>query len=172
MVGSPFPTLRVDEVELAGPEDIEDLDELSRYDIIDVIRKLALDKLGETDDLEEVWLSIEGTTKEGAFRVVAESGSANPSDIVSSLDEDIERSAANNRLKNAIYQLDVNPYHREDGTYYLSTAGRYIAVEYAGECSQDKQESADEEVSVDSADNGQTTLLGEATSVEGGEADE
>lgn len=168
LIGSPHPTLRVDDIELAEPDDVEDLDELARYDIIDVIRKLALDKLGETDDLKQVWRSIEGTTREAPFRVVAETDNANPDDVVEAMDEDIERSVAGNRLKNAVYQLEISPYHREDGTYSLSTAGCYIAAEYADAENTDERETADG----DSGDDGQTTLVGEATPVDGGEGDE
>lgn len=167
LVGAPHTSLRVDDIELSGPEDAEDLDDLTRFDIIDEIRKLALDKLGEADDIERVWRSIEGTTKEGAFRVVAEAGKADPDDVMESLDEDIERSAARNRLKNAVYELDISLYHREDGTYFLSTAGRYIATEYVGASASDQQERED----VGRGDEGQTMLGDELTAVKRGGAD-
>jgi len=140
LVETPYSTLRVDDIELSEPNDIEELDELTRYDIIDVVRKLVRDKLGESDDIRQVWQSIKGTTKEEPFQVVSETGEASPDDIVNSIDEDIERGVARNRLKSAVYQLDISPYHRENGTYYLSTAGRYIATHYATPSGDGEQE--------------------------------
>ena len=167
LIGSPHPTLRIDDVELAEPEDVESLSELARYDIIDIVRKLSLDKLREADDLKQVWQSIESTTKEAPFRVVAEMDDANPDDIVESIDEDIERSVARNRLKSAVYQLEISPYYRKDGTYSLSMAGRYVAAEYADVERTDEGETAN-----DGSDDDQTTLVGEAAPADGGETDE
>jgi vacuolar-type H+-ATPase subunit I/STV1 len=156
LTGTPHPTLRVGGIELTSPDDVEDLGEVAQYDVIDVIRSIALDKLGEGDDLLAVWQSIEGSSKEGAFRVVAETGAADPDDVIAYLEEDIERSAARNRLKNAVYSLDINPYHREDGTYSLSTAGQYIAAEYA-----ETTRTEDEDVTEDDSNDGQVTLIDE-----------
>lgn len=167
LVGSPHTTLRVDDFELAEPEDAESLDDVTRFDIIDVVRKLALDKLGEGDEIKSIWQSIQGTTKEGAFRVVVEMGGATSNDVMEAVDEDIDRKVAENRLNNAVYQLDISPYHREDGTFSLSTVGQYIALEYAGAaCPDGRQPSDDATVS-----DGQTTLDAGATGAKGGDAD-
>lgn len=172
LTGSRYPTLRVDDIELSGPEDAKELDEFTRYDMIDIIRKLALDKLGKTDDLEEAWRSIEGTTKEEPFMVVVDTGGADPDDLMEAVDEDIERSVARNRLKSAVYQLDINPYHREDGTYFLSTAGRYLATEYVDNGPPDEEMSADIDSDVAPGKDGQTKLVEEIPSAEEGEDNE
>jgi len=175
LIGSSDSYLRIEEVEIAGFEDAEDLDELARYDIIDIVRKVALSKLGRSDDIQRVWESIEGTAKEGAFRVVGEKGGASTSDVIEYLDEDIEKGVARNRLKNAVHQLDINPYHRENGTYYLSTVGQYIASEFANteNYSRNKSKESDSEESGETAENdGQTTLLEETSPSKGGGADE
>lgn len=160
--------LRIDDFELSCPEDAENLDDVARFDIIDVVRKLALDKLGKADDIGSIWQAIEGTTKEDAFRVVANTGRADPDDVVEAVDEDIGRSAARNRLKNAVYNLDISPYHREDGTYSLSTVGRYIVTEYVDASMPGGQESEEE----DQSDDGQTMLGQELVTANGGVADE
>lgn len=168
LVGAPHETLRVDDFELSGPEDAEGLDDVTRFDIIDVIRKLAMDKMGEGDAVESAWQSIEGSTREEPFRIVSRMGSATSKDVMKAVDEDITRKDAKNRLNNAIYHLDINPYYREDGTFSLSTAGRYIAVEYAGAESSDKQGASDE----DAGSDGQTTLEAGAAKAKGRAADE
>jgi hypothetical protein len=170
LTGSARPTLRVEDVELSGPEDADELEEVLRYDIIDIVRKIALDGLGESAALEQTWRSIEDTTKEGAFRVVAEAGAADPDDVVECIDQDIERDTARNRLKNAVY-LDISPYHREDGTYRLSTAGCYMAAEYAGSAPTGDGD-AERETNEADADDGQTTLVDGAAAADGGDPDE
>lgn len=169
LTGTSHPTLRVQDVELSGREDSDSLDDIDRYDIIDVIRKTAMDKLGETDALERVWRSIEGTTKEEPFRIVAEKCGATTMDVANILDEDIDRKVAENRMNNAVYQLDISPYHRENGMFSLSTGGRYIAVEYAGADGSDEWESADEEAP---SDDGQMRLGEEPAAANGGGPDE
>lgn len=170
LIGKSHPTLRVRDVELAGPDDAEELDDIGRYDAIDIVRKIVMDKLGESDDLKRVWGSIEGTTKEGPFRVVAEKGGADPDDVVEAMEEDIDRDAARGRLKNAVYQLEISPYHREDGRYELSTAGRYIAAEYARvEETEDDDTFREGDGSNDSSGgDGQMTLGEGSAEVQGG----
>lgn len=99
--------------------------------------------------------------------VVAEMGSVTTKDVMEAIDEDITRKDAKNRLNNAIYQLDISPYHREDGTFSLSTAGQYIAAEYAGTDSSNGQQLSDDGTVGD----GQTTLEVGATGPKGGDAD-
>lgn len=168
LVGACHLSLRVGDIEVARPKDAEELDDVDRFDIIDVVRTLALDKLGEQKDLEEVWRSIEGTAKEEAFEVVAENGAADPDDVLESLEGDLDRSAARNRLKNAVYDSQISPYYRENGTYALSTAGLYMAAEYAG-----VRQSGDRGQEGGGLDkNGQTVLGERLAATNGGEDDE
>ena len=172
LVGSAHSTLRVEEVEVSEPIDIEEVNDLSRYDIIDIIRRLAMDKLGESDDLKQIWNAIEGSVKEGPFRIVVETGGATPKKVMEKSDEDIDRVTANNRLKDSIHYLDINPYHREDGTYHLSTVGRYIAVEYVKNRGQGEDTHSDKDATETDSGDEQTTLLSEKSLIEEGEADE
>jgi hypothetical protein len=164
-------TLRAEDVEINAPVGDDEVGEVARYDVIDSVRRIVLDKLGESDDLEQVWRSIEDSSKEAAFLLVAERGSAEPDDVVQALEEDVSRSAARNRLKNAVYDSPVSPYHRVSGTYHLSTAGRYIASEYAGQPAAPGDEDGDE---VDSApdDPGQMRLDDGHVAADGGGAGE
>jgi hypothetical protein len=173
LVGERHAELHVDDIELSGVGDAEDLDDVDHFDIIDVVRKLVLDKLGETDDVEQVWQSLEGSSREGPFRIVADSGEADPEDVMQAMDEDIERSVARNRLKSAVYQLEINPYHREDGTYHLSTTGRYIAAKYAEAGDSDERAGDEEEErGGEEGGDGQTTLVNGSAAANGGDADE
>ncbi|MDH5020353.1 hypothetical protein [Halobacterium rubrum] len=131
LIGERDSVLVVEETEITGPDEAENLDDLVRFDIIDVVRKLAMDKLGGSEDVADVWGSIAGTTKEHPFRTVAKLGEATPDDVLGRVDDDdLKRETVRNRLKNAT-TLDINPYHRESGTYRLSTTGKYLAKEYA-----------------------------------------
>lgn len=168
LTGTAYPTLRVDDVEMAELEDAESLEDIVRYDIIDVVRKLARDKLNETDDLKNVWQSIEGTTKEEPFRIVAKKGGATTMDVANIIDEDIDRKVAENRLNNSVYQLDISPYHRQDGVFSLSTAGRYIAAKYAHLDDSDGGELTNK----DASDDGQMRLGEESAVANGGDTDE
>lgn len=173
LTGERRENLLVDDIEFTELADITEIDDVERFDIIDVVRKLVLDKLGETDDIQEVWQSLAGSSREDPFRVVAELGKADPEDVMEAMEEDIERSVARNRLKSAVYQLDVNPYHREDGTYRLSTAGQYIAANYAEIDGSDMEsEEGSGDASEEESTESQTTLVEEATVANGGGSDE
>jgi hypothetical protein len=164
LIGERDSTLVIEEIEVSGPDDVDDLDDITRFDIIDVVRKLALDKLGRTNELEEVWGSISDTTKEEPFEIVAQLGRATPDEVVEHVDEDdVDRETISNRLRNAT-RLQINPYFREDGVYQLSTAGKHLAKRYA-EIPEDVEEDAQQE------DENQATL-GQNTAEQGGDDDD
>lgn len=164
LIGERDSTLVIEEIEISGPDDVDDLDDITRFDIIDVVRKLALDKLGRTNEIEEVWGSISDTTKEEPFEIVAQLGRATPDEVVEHVDEDdVDRETISNRLRNAT-RLQINPYFREDGVYQLSTAGRHLTQRYA-EISEDVEESAQQE------GESQATL-GQNTAEQGGDDDD
>lgn len=155
LIGKCNSTLMIEEIEISGPDDVDDLNDITRFDIIDTVRKLAMDKLGQTSDVSETWESIADTTKEEPFRLVASLGSGTPDEVLEHIeDSDAKRETIRGRLKNAT-QMQINPYIRKDGTYHLSTAGTYLAQEYA------ESIEASSESTVDSAEqegDGQTTL--------------
>jgi len=168
LIGERDSALIIEEIEISGTGDVDDLDDITRFDIIDVVRKLALDKLGRTSEVQEVWASIADTTKEEPFEIVAQLGRATPDEVVERMDvDDADRETIRNRLTNAT-RLQINPYFREDGVYQLSTAGKHFAQKYA-EIPEDvgnkSQEGAQQE------DEGQATL-GQNTADQGGDADD
>jgi polyhydroxyalkanoate synthesis regulator phasin len=168
LIGERDSALVIEEIEISGTGDVDDLDDITRFDIIDVVRKLALDKLGRTSEVQEVWASIADTTKEEPFEIVAQLGRATPDEVVERVDvDDADRETISNRLRNAT-RLQINPYFREDGVYQLSTAGKHFAQKYA-EIPEDvgnkSQEGAQQE------DEGQATL-GQNTADQGGDADD
>lgn len=131
LVGERNSVLVVEEFEITGINDVTDVEDITRFDIIDIVRKLAMDKLGGTEDVGDVWDSIAGTTKERPFRIIADLGDGTPDDVMERVDEeDLDRETVRNRLKNAT-TLAINPYYRENGTYSLATPGKYLAREYA-----------------------------------------
>ncbi|MFC5368693.1 hypothetical protein [Salinirubrum litoreum] len=164
LIGEHDSALVIEEIEISGPDDVDDLDDITRFDIIDVVRKLALDKLERTNEIEEVWGSIADTTKEEPFEIVAQLGRATPDEVVERVDDDeVDRETISNRLRNAT-RLQINPYFREDGVYQLSTAGRHLAQRYA-EIPEDVEESAQQE------GESQATL-GQNTAEQGGDDDD
>jgi hypothetical protein len=164
LIGERDSTLVIEEIEISGPDDVDDLDDITRFDIIDVVRKLGLDKLERTGEIEEVWGSIADTTKEEPFEIVAQLGRATPDEVVERVDDDdVDRETIRNRLKNAT-RLQINPYFREDGVYQLSTAGKHLAKRYA-EIPEDVEEGAQQE------DENQATL-GQNTAEQGGDDDD
>ena len=164
LIGEHDSALVIEEIEISGPDDVDDLDDITRFDIIDVVRKLALDKLERTNEIEEVWGSIADTTKEEPFKIVAQLGRATPDEVVERVDDDeVDRETISNRLRNAT-RLQINPYFREDGVYQLSTAGRHLAQRYA-EIPVDVEESAQQE------GESQATL-GQNTAEQGGDDDD
>lgn len=167
LIGERDATLVIEEVEIEGEADVADLDELTRFDLIDVVRQLALDKLGEPSDIRECWETLEGTTKEEPFRIVAAAGGANPDEVLEQLEEDdVNRETVRGRLKNAT-QKDVNPYVRRDGMYHLSTVGKYISNEYANvDSSSVKKEPED-------GDNGdEQVTFGQTSAADGGDSND
>ncbi|ELZ78906.1 hypothetical protein [Haloferax volcanii] len=168
LIGERDSALVIEEIEISGTGDVDDLDDITRFDIIDVVRKLALDKLGRTSEVQEVWASIADTTKEEPFEIVAQLGRATPDEVVERVDvDDADRETISNRLRNAT-RLQINPYFREDGVYQLSTAGKHFAQKYAEipeDVSNKSQEGAQQE------DEGQATL-GQNTADQGGDADD
>lgn len=168
LIGERDSTLVIEEIEIAGTGDVDDLDDITRFDIIDVVRKLALDKLGRTDEVQDVWGSIADTTKEEPFEVVGQLGRASPDEVVERVnDDDADRETIRNRLKNAT-RLQINPYFREDGVYQLSTAGKYLAQRYA-EIPEDDSNKSQE--GTEQEDGSQATL-GQNTADQGGDADD
>ncbi len=164
LIGERDSALIIEEIEISGPEDVDDLDDITRFDIIDVVRKLALDKLERTGEIEEVWGSIADTTKEEPFEIVAQLSRATPDEVVERVDDDdVDRETISNRLRNAT-RLQINPYFREDGVYQLSTAGKHLAKRYA-EIPEDIEEDAQQE------DENQATL-GQDTAEQGGDDDD
>lgn len=164
LIGERDSALIIEEIEISGPEDVDDLDDITRFDIIDVVRKLALDKLERTSEIEEVWGSIADTTKEEPFEIVAQLGRATPDEVVERVDDDdVDRETISNRLRNAT-RLQISPYFREDGVYQLSTAGEHLAKRYA-EIPEDVEEGAQQE------DENQATL-GQNTAEQGGDDDD
>lgn len=164
LIGERDSALIIEEIEISGPDDVDDLDDITRFDIIDVVRKLALDKLERTGEIEEVWGSIADTTKEEPFEIVAQLGRATPDEVVERVDDDdVDRETISNRLRNAT-RLQINPYFREDGVYQLSTAGKHLAQRYA-EIPEDVEEGAQQE------DESQATL-GQNTAEQGGDDDD
>lgn len=164
LIGERDSALVIEEIEISGPDDVDDLDDITRFDIIDVVRKLALDKLGRASEIEEVWGSIADTTKGEPFEIVAQLGRATPDEVVEHVDEDdVDRETISNRLRNAT-RLQINPYFREDGVYQLSTAGKHLAQRYA-EIPEDVEEGAQQE------DESQATL-GQNTAEQGGDDDD
>lgn len=168
LTGERDSTLVIEEIEIASTGDVDYLDDITRFDIIDVVRKLALDKLGRTNEVQEVWGSIADTTKEEPFEIVTQLRRATPDEVVERVDDDdADRETISNRLRNAT-RLQINPYFREDGVYQLSTAGRYLAQTYA-EMPEDvgnkSQEGAQQE-----GENQAT--LGHNTADQGGDADD
>jgi len=131
LIGERDSVLVVEETDITDPDGVSDVDDIIRFDIIDIIRKLAMDELEGSEDVADVWDSITGSTKERPFRIVADLGDATPDDVLERIgDDDLERETVRGRLKNAT-KLEINPYHRESGTYRLSTPGKYLAREYA-----------------------------------------
>lgn len=165
LVGVDSSSLIIEEREITAETDVGDIAEATRFDIIDIVRQLTLDKLGESSDVRDWWNSLEGTTKERPFRIVAEMDGATPDDVLERLDdEDLTREAVRGRLKNAT-QKDVNPYVRRDGVYHLSTVGEYFSTEYAGVTAAPTEEES--EAGSETGD-GQATLDQRPTSAEGG----
>lgn len=167
LIGERGSTLVIEEIEIAGTDDVDDLDDITRFDIIDVVRKLALDKLGRTNEIQEVWGSIADTTKEEPFEIVAQLGRATPDKVVERVDDDADRETISNRLRNAT-RLQINPYFREDGVYQLSTAGRHLAQRYA-EIPEDVGKKSQKDAQQE--DESQATL-GQNTANQGGDADD
>ncbi|RCU44446.1 hypothetical protein DU504_17030 [Haloplanus salinus] len=164
LIGERDSALIIEEIEISDPDDVDDLDDITRFDIIDVVRKLALDKLERTSEIGEVWGSIADTTKEEPFETVAQLGRATPDEVVERVDDDdVDRETISNRLRNAT-RLQINPYFREDGVYQLSTAGKHLAQRYA-EIPEDVEEGAQQE------DESQATL-GQNTAEQGGDDDD
>jgi hypothetical protein len=164
LIGECGSALVIEEIEISGTDDVDDLDDIIRFDIIDVVRKLALDKLGRTSEIQEVWESIADTTKEEPFEIVAQLGRATPDEVVERVDEDdVDRETISNRLRNAT-RLQINPYFREDGVYQLSTAGRHLAQKYA-EIPEDVEEDTQQE-------NESQATLGQNTAEQGGDDDD
>lgn len=154
LVGKRDSTLVIEEIEIAEPEDVDELDDITQFDIIDVVRKLAMDNLGRTNEVQEVWSSIADTTKEEPFEIVTQLGRATPDEVLEGVDDDADRGTISNRLRNAT-RLQINPYFREDGVYQLSTAGVYLAQEYT---EVPEEAGGDPQETPKSGDNGQTTL--------------
>lgn len=167
LIGEDESTLVIEEVEIAGQDDVEDLDDVTRFDIIDVVRKLAMDKLDESEALKDVWDSIEGTTKEAPFRIAARRGYADPDEVLEEIDDDdVSRENVRDRLKNTVRRSEINPYDRQDGVYHLATAGKYLAKEYVDESPTTPEDTTEEE-----EEDGQTTLDQEPV-VSGGDPNE
>ena len=142
LLGDRKETLRVEDKLLEeGAELEEKLREISH-----AVRQIAKSEMGEDSKVDETWGSIQGTKKEEPFRIVATSEEEITSEEVSErVEEDIDKSTANNRLKSAIHQTPISPYHRDgSGKYSLSTAGKYIADEYL-ETEQPEEEDETEE---------------------------
>lgn len=168
LVGEKSVVLVIEEIEITAEANGGDIDEATRFDIIDVVRQLALDKLGEPSDVSDWWSILDGTTKEQPFRIVAETGGATPDDVLERLDDgNLTREAVRGRLKNAT-QKDVNPYVRRDGVYHLSTVGKYLSVEYADVTNAPAQEELEANPETD---DGQVTLDQTSAST-GGDSDE
>lgn len=148
-------SLVIEEIEIASKEDVDGLDEPTKFDVIDIVRQLALDKLGRLSDIRDCWETLEGTTKEEPFRIVADVGGATPDDVLERIEADeVKRETVRGRLKNAT-QKDINPYLRREGVYHLSTVGKYITLEYADVAVLDEEEGA---TSDDEAEDEQATL--------------
>lgn len=168
LVGERDSTLVIEEIEIAEPEAVDELDDITQFDIIDVVRKLAMDKLGRTNKVQEVWNSIADTTKEEPFKIVTQLGRATPDEVLERVnDDDADRGTISNRLRNAT-RLQINPYFREDGVYQLSTAGVYLAQEYT---EVPEEAGGDPQETPKSGNNGQTTL-GEKIADKEGDADD
>lgn len=168
LIGERDTSLVIEEIEIAGKEDVNDFDEPIRFDVIDIVRQLALDKLGRLSDIRDCWETLEGTTKEEPFRIVADIGGATPDEVLERVEaDDVKRETVRGRLKNAT-QKDINPYLRQDGVYHLSTVGKYIALEYANVTEPDGEggESPD-----DDPEDGQATL-DQNSVAEGGGSDD
>lgn len=132
LIGERDSVLVAKETEISRPDDVTDVDDIVRFDIIDIVRKLAMDKLDGSKDVSDAWESIAGTTKERPFRIVAELGTSTPDEVLEHFeDDDVKRETVRGRLKNAT-RLDINPYIRHDGKYELSTPGKYLAAAYSG----------------------------------------
>lgn len=154
LIGERDSTLVIEEIEIAGLDDLDEVDDVIRFDIIDTVRKLAMDKSGESEALKAVWDSIEGTSKEEPFRIAAERGYADPDEILEEIDDDdADRETVRYRLKNTVKRSEITPYNRRDGVYHLSTAGKYLAKEYV-----DGPSLSPEEVTSSEGEDGQTTL--------------
>ncbi|GAA0676221.1 hypothetical protein ACFQDG_01900 [Natronoarchaeum mannanilyticum] len=169
LIGERDSALLIEETEVSDQDDVSELDELTRFDFIDVVRKLAMDKLGETDDVKEIWDSIADTTKEEPFKIVASLGSATPDEVLERIeDDDVKRETIRGRLKNTASRMEINPYFRENGVYGLSTVGRYITEEYAETSDETDCETSE---STGGKGDGQTTLGQKSVTKRGGSDD-
>lgn len=160
-------TLVIEEVEISDEKSVENVDEPTQFDIVDVVRQFALDKLGEPSDIRDCWETLEGTAKERPFRVVADVGGATPDEVLECIgDDDLTRETVRGRLKNAT-QKEVNPYVRRDGVYHLSTVGKYISREYANVDSPSVEEEPEDGETGD-----EQATLGQTPAADGGDSDD
>ncbi len=116
--------------EIRSEADVADIDDFDIIDMEDIVTLLARDALGETAVVKEAWEKFKGSANYPTFTVVSEHGPVGPSEVSDHLDKDYD--TVNNWLKSPINFYDrFIPYYRpEEGTYWLSTTGRYYAARF------------------------------------------
>ena len=155
------PTLLIEDWEIS-PE--ATLDEGVRR-ISHVVRKLALARSDDDDDLEESWESIEGSTKHEPLLIVAEAGKAlSPSEVAERIEEDVDSSTVGTRLRNTIHQVEYTPYHRIEGDYALSTVGEVMIREYGGGLLEETEIDDEDNVEQEEKDENEKQATLDATS--------
>lgn len=157
--------LHIDRVRLDDSVDIMDIGEIDKIDLEHTLLLMVEDQLGQTDTVRKRWERFSDSTYYLPFLVLAQEESATPEDVLSIIDEGIDRKDVKNWLEGPLYKWDdLVPYYRVgDGEFALSTAGKYFAKNYAqsveeviedrGEATSDEEASSgDRQVNFDDVD--------------------
>ncbi|GAA0676208.1 hypothetical protein ACFQDG_01910 [Natronoarchaeum mannanilyticum] len=145
---------------IESPDDLVELDEITKLDMEHTLLVLIEDRLGQTDTVSSRWERFADSKYHIPFLVVARDGSASPEDVVPELGGDADRKDAKNWLESPIYDWeDLIPYYRAgDGEFALSTTGKYLYRHYAEDLDDLTGANKERQNETDSDDGGQTSL--------------
>jgi hypothetical protein len=96
------------------------------FEISERVRRLAKDKLGDTDEVKEFWDKFKGQKKFEPFEVLATTGkSLSREEIADKIDRDVSKGQVGANVRSTVNQTEFNPYDRQ-GSYSLSLTGEYM----------------------------------------------
>ena len=165
LYGEQDDSLVVADRELSEPTDAENMGHSKRIQIMHEVASLAQDRLSDNQRVAEVWEEFRESRAHPALQVIASQPGVGPSEIADAHDK--SKSTVRNWTSDLAGQDQFRLVHTpKQGSYHLSTIGKYFTSHYAEPVDEkltedetsDKEESKTEEEEIEESEPNQAGL--------------